>query len=118
MREYIKRLPEDGDDPVARRRSKHYRYANLWSVRLSKDGYQPNHVHDRGWISAVYTSPSCPKSARAIRAPAGSSSANPTARPRAASPERVVEPKVGQLVLFPSYIWQGIIPFEGAERLS
>ncbi|MGQ0533840.1 MAG: tetratricopeptide repeat protein, partial [Caulobacteraceae bacterium] len=48
VRDYVNRLPEN--DPIGARRSKHCRYGGLWSVRLSDGGYQPNHVHDRGWI--------------------------------------------------------------------
>jgi hypothetical protein len=33
-------------------------------------------------------------------------------------PEKFVEPHPGMLVLFPSYMWHGTVPFEGAERLS
>ena len=29
-------------------------------------------------------------------------------------PEHVVQPKAGRLVLFPSYMWHGTIPFSGA----
>ena len=30
-------------------------------------------------------------------------------------PRRIVRPKAGQLVLFPSYMWHGTIPFESSE---
>ena len=30
-------------------------------------------------------------------------------------PRRVEHPKVGRLVLFPSYFWHGTMPFESAE---
>jgi hypothetical protein len=33
-------------------------------------------------------------------------------------PFRYVEPRVGQLVLFPSWMWHGTIPFESGERLT
>jgi tetratricopeptide (TPR) repeat protein len=118
VREYIKGLPEGGDNPVARRCGKHYRYANMWSVRLSKDGYQPNHVHDRGWISAVYVAAFMPAE-RPRHAHAGwLKLGEPNRAPAGCGPERVIEPKVGQLVLFPSYFWQGVFPLEGAERLT
>ena len=33
--------------------------------------------------------------------------------------ERVITPEVGKLVLFPSYLWHGTVPFtDGSERLS
>ena len=117
-REYIKRLPQGGDDPVARRRSKHYRYTNMWSVRLAKGGAQPNHVHDRGWISGVYvaalTHEERPKDPHAGWLKLG----EPNRAPAGCGPERLIEPKVGQLVLFPSYFWQGAFAMEGSERLT
>jgi hypothetical protein len=30
-------------------------------------------------------------------------------------PRRLVQPEVGTLVLFPSYMWHGTVPFESAE---
>lgn len=118
VREYIKRLPEGGDDALARRRGKHYRYANMWSVRLTKDGCQSNHVHDRGWISGVYvaalTPAERPKNPHAGWLKLG----EPNRAPAGCGPERAIEPKVGQLVLFPSYFWHGVFPMEGSERLT
>lgn len=116
VRDYVGRL-RDGD-PMGARRSKHSRYSALWSVRLADGGYQPNHVHDRGWISSAYFASIMPgerpkdpragwlKFGEANRAPAG------------CGPEKFIEPHPGMLVLFPSYIWHGTVPFEGAERLS
>ena len=31
---------------------------------------------------------------------------------------RTIEPKVAQLVLFPSWMWHGTVPFEHGERLT
>ena len=33
-------------------------------------------------------------------------------------PERWIEPREGLLALFPSYIWHGVAPVEGAELLT
>jgi Flp pilus assembly protein TadD len=116
VRDYIKGLADD--DAVGRRRGKHYRYASLWSLRLTNDGYLPNHVHDRGWISSAYyvaLMPSeRPRDARAGWLKLG----EPNRAPAGCGPEKFVEPKPGRLVLFPSYMWHGTVPFEGAERLS
>lgn len=118
VRDYIKGLGENGDDPVARRRGKHYRYANMWSVRLLKGGHQPNHVHDRGWISGVYTVAYMPAERPKNPHPGWLRLGEPNRAPAGCGPERAIEPKVGQLVLFPSYFWQGAFPLEGTERLT
>jgi hypothetical protein len=33
-------------------------------------------------------------------------------------PRRIVEPGPGRLVLFPSYMWHGTIPFAAGDRLT
>lgn len=33
-------------------------------------------------------------------------------------PAQLVEPKVGRLVLFPSTMWHGTVPFADAERMT
>lgn len=118
VRDYTSRLRRDSDHPFTRRIGDRFRFSNLWSVRLGKDGFQPNHLHDRGWISSAYYVALMPsehpknprhgwlKFGEANRAPPG------------CGPEKFIEPKLGQLVLFPSYIWHGTVPFEGTERLS
>ncbi len=118
VRDYVSRLhPQDGD-PVGYRRRDRSRFSGLWSVRLTNEGYQPNHVHDRGWISSAYYAALLPDETQ--RDPhAGWLKLGEPNRPVGGCPaERLIEPKLGMLVLFPSYMWHGTVPFEGAERLS
>lgn len=117
VRDYIARLPDDVE-ALTRRRMRHHRYSSAWSIRLAKDGYDINHVHDRGWISGVYLVSLLPE--ERVRDPrAGWLKFGEPNRPAAGcGPEHFVEPKVGQLVLFPSYLWRGVVPLEGAERLT
>lgn len=118
VRDYITRLPDEGPKPLVGRRGKHYRYGGLWSVRLMRDGWKPNHVHDRGWISAVYTAALLPAEKPSNPQNGWLKLGEPNRPPPRCGPERLIETKVGQLVLFPSYIWQGTVPFEGDERLT
>jgi tetratricopeptide (TPR) repeat protein len=116
VRDYVHRL--SANDPVGARRSKHSHYGGLWSVRLTDGGYQPNHVHDRGWISsAYYVSVMAAERQRDPRA-GWLKFGEPNRAPANCGPEKFVEPQPGLLVLFPSYMWHGTTPFEGAERLS
>jgi Flp pilus assembly protein TadD len=118
VRDYLSRLRTDDSDPVGRRKRDRYRFSGLWSTRLTHEGYQPNQVHDNGWISAVYCVSYMP--AERPRDPhAGWLKLGEPNRPVGRClAERVIEPKVGTLVLFPSYMWHGIIPCEGSERLT
>ncbi len=118
VRDYITRLPQEPDHPIGHRRGKHYRYSGLWSLRLTSEGYQPNHVHDRGWISSAYYVNVLP--AERVRNPQSGwlRLGEPNRPPLGCGPERMIEPKPGQLILFPSYMWHGVASFEGDERLS
>jgi Flp pilus assembly protein TadD len=117
VRDYTMRLRASANDAVGQRKRDSYRYASLWSLRLEDGGYQPNHVHDRGWISSAYYvayAPSEKADARAGWLKLG----EPNRAVPGCAPEKFVEPKPGTLVLFPSYMWHGTVPFAGSERLG
>lgn len=118
VRDYVSRLRVEPGHPFTRRTNERFRYSSLWSVRLGKDGYQPNHVHDRGWISSAYyvarQPPEKPRDPREGWLKFG----EPNRPPAGCGPDKWVEPKLGTLVLFPSYMWHGTAPSEGSERLS
>lgn len=116
VRDYITRIRDE--DFLAQRRTKHYRFSSLWSARLSDGGYQPNHVHDRGWISSAYYAALMPADRQKDPRAGWLKLGEPNRAPAKCGPEKFIEPKVGTLVLFPSYMWHGTIPFEGTERLS
>ncbi|HVV33131.1 MAG TPA: tetratricopeptide repeat protein [Vitreimonas sp.] len=116
VRDYVARLRDD--DPVGRRRGDRYRYGSQWSVRLTDGGSQPNHVHDRGWISSTYFAALTPKQSPRDPHAGWLKLGEPNRAPPGCTPEAFVEPKVGTLILFPSFMWHGVIPFEGDERLS
>lgn len=108
-----------GPDPLRIRNRGGWRLFSVWSVRLSSSGYHVNHVHPQGWLS----------SACHLRVPAPKDDADksgwltfgepgvPTAP--ALSAEHFVRPEKGVMVVFPSYMWHGTVPFSGDEtRLS
>ena len=117
VRDYISRLPESAGSITARR-GKQYRYTNLWSARLIKDGFQPSHVHDRGWISGIYIAAEMPDEGGQNPHSGWLKFGEPNKPPPECGVERMIEPKAGQLVLFPSYIWHGIAPLGGDELLT
>jgi Flp pilus assembly protein TadD len=118
IRDYVSRLRHDAEHPLMRRVADRFRLASLWSVRLEHNGTQPNHLHDRGWISSAYyvalMPAEQPKNPRHGWLKFGEANRPPPG----CGVEKCVEPKLGQLVLFPSYMWHGTVPFEGSERLS
>jgi tetratricopeptide (TPR) repeat protein len=120
--QYAAELPEavQGHPTLIERRIP-ARMAGSWSVRLKGAGYHTDHIHSQGWISsALYL---------ALPDTMGSSDgSDPHAgwltlgecRELAPSlaPYRKIEPKIGQLVLFPSTMWHGTRPFSAGERLT
>ena len=112
--------PPDPRHPLlGQRRDRRLRFGGSWSVRLRGSGYHSNHVHPQGWIS----------SALYVALPDGSAGEDANGgwlalgQPQAElglelDPFRLVEPRPGRLVLFPSWMWHGTVPFAQGERLT
>ena len=88
------------------------KFGGSWSVALKQSGYHNHHVHPMGWLSSVcyislptisddnnqgYLQVGVPNLANAGLA---------------LTPLKEVKPTVGKLVLFPSMLWHGTVPFE------
>jgi cytochrome c-type biogenesis protein CcmH/NrfG len=111
--------PDPSHPTLAPARGGRVRFAGSWSVRLLSQGHHSNHVHPAGWLSsALYVS--LPGEEERGEPPAGwLSLGEPHARLGLELPPfRLVEPKPGRLVLFPSTLWHGTVPFESGERLT
>jgi tetratricopeptide (TPR) repeat protein len=118
---YLGQLPPiaAGHPLLGLRRDRRARFAGSWSVRLRGAGHHSNHVHVQGWISsALYIS--LPARQQAEHPHAGwLTVGQPPAQLRLdLPPTRSIEPKGGQLVLFPSWMWHGTRPFAEGERLT
>jgi tetratricopeptide (TPR) repeat protein len=105
-----------GTDPLRRRNHGRWRFNGSWSVRLRSAGHHTNHVHPRGWLSsACYIA--LPDSMNDDDSTEGiltfGEPGIATTPPLAA--EYSVRPRVGMLVLFPSYFWHGTVPFRSEQ---
>ena len=98
-------------------RPENIEFSGAWSVRLSKEGFHTNHVHPTGWLSAVLY----------IALPAAEDDSASTegfiqfGEPLKSldldmPPRLVVKPEVGRLIMFPSYMWHGTIPFNSDQN--
>ncbi|HWA60455.1 MAG TPA: putative 2OG-Fe(II) oxygenase, partial [Caulobacteraceae bacterium] len=108
-----------GADPVRRRNRGGFRFAGVWSVRLRPHGFHADHVHPRGWLSSAFYV-ALPPAVRGdgregwIRFGAPGTPTRP-----GLEAGHAVRPEPGMLVLFPSYMWHGTIPFGGeASRMT
>ncbi len=117
IRDYIAQMREP-DHPWSGRKSEDFKIANAWSVRLKANGFHVNHVHPQGWISSAYYV-SLPQGLDMEGGHAGwIKFGEPPAPMPGCTVERMIKPQVGRLVLFPSYMWHGTVPFSAGERLT
>ena len=109
--------PADPAHPLLRRRDERVRVDGGWSVRLAPGGRHDSHIHRAGLLSsACYIA--LPPLDAASQEGWLELGRPPTDLGLALSPRAVIEPQVGGLVLFPSYLYHGTRPFAAGERLS
>jgi uncharacterized protein (TIGR02466 family) len=109
---YITELENDPRHPLMSRREKRYRYSGSWSSRLHDSGFHVNHIHPDGWISSCYYV-SVPEIVQDETAKQGwIKFGEPALDVKLKHPvRRTIQPVQGRLVLFPSYMWHGTVPF-------
>jgi uncharacterized protein (TIGR02466 family) len=116
IRQHIAGMGE-GRDPVRSRTTGDYRIEGAWSVRLRPGGFHKDHFHPEGWLSSAFyvetpeTALDSPDRQGWIRFGQPPFKTDPTL-----PAEHFVRPKPGRLVLFPSYMWHGTVPFTTPER--
>ncbi len=119
---YVAALPEEANHPFLARKSVATRFKGSWSVLLHSSGRHVNHIHQDGWISSAFYV-SLPPSVTEAR-DGGTAGCLQFGEPPAElglglPPRRIIRPRAGTLVLFPSYLWHGTVPFvDTSPRLT
>ena len=109
---YIAGMKGDDKHPLLARRSRDFDYTGSWSSRLRDCGFHTNHVHPEGWISSCYYVSLPPAVADAQGRQGWIKFGEPALDVTLDQPiRRAIQPRPGRLVLFPSYMWHGTIPF-------
>lgn len=94
------------------------RFAGSWSVRLTNGGHHANHNHPAGWLSSAFyvalPKPTAEDAADAGHLVLGEYDEFGIYLP----PLRVIEPRPGRLILFPSTMLHATRPFSVGERLT
>lgn len=111
--------PDPAHPTLGPARDRPIRFAGSWSVRLAGAGHHINHRHPSGWLSSAFYV-ALPGAAERGPEPAGwlALGQPPAELGLDLPPARLVEPKPGRLVLFPSTMWHGTEPFPAGERLT
>lgn len=111
--DYIRRMPNDPRHPLWSRRSENFGFSTSWSVRLRRSGYHSMHMHPFGWISSAYYVDIPPEIESSDAAGGGLKFGEPDIDlGEHGKARRRIQPAVGRLVLFPSYMWHGTVPFD------
>ncbi|MBO9713129.1 putative 2OG-Fe(II) oxygenase [Sphingomonas sp.] len=111
--------PPDPRHPIlATRRDRPVRFSGSWSVRLAGGGHHAAHVHPLGWFSSALYVALPPATGGEREAGWLTLGAPREDLGLDLPPTRRIEPKPGRLVLFPSTLWHGTVPFEAGERLT
>jgi tetratricopeptide (TPR) repeat protein len=104
-------------DPLRSRNTGRYGFQGAWSVKLRPGGGRHvDHLHPEGWLSsACYID--LPKAVEGEGRQGWIKFGQPGAPTggQPLPPEHYVKPEPGLLVLFPSYMWHGTMPFEGED---
>ncbi len=93
---------------------------NAWTVIMEREGHQIPHIHAEGWLSGVYYV-EVPPSVRAddptrqgwLRLGPGEERWRRNGAPTA---ERMILPRPGLLVTFPSFVWHMTVPLAADGR--
>jgi uncharacterized protein (TIGR02466 family) len=113
--DYQAAIGRDADHPLLARNLAPARLVGCWSIRLRRGGHHVNHIHPEGWISSAYYLAVPPE----VEDPVARSGWIKFGEPRfpmpGGDPLRFVQPRIGRLVLFPSYMWHGTTPIRGDE---
>ncbi|MDH3645744.1 MAG: tetratricopeptide repeat protein [Gammaproteobacteria bacterium] len=116
VQDYVGRFPANKEHPLFARNNDIYRFAASWSVRLGRCGYHKMHTHPLGWISSAYYVQVPPEIVESDEHGGGIKFGEPDIDlGEKGQARRLIQPTTGRLVLFPSYMWHGTVPFESDD---
>lgn len=119
IRKHVNQLPpRDPRHPLLKHRRHAFHFTDSWSVRLLDGGWHVSHCHSMGSLSAalyVTLPPPSPVDPHAGWLTIGEP---PEDLNTGLKPLCMIEPRVGRLAVFPSYLWHGTRPFPKGERMT
>lgn len=115
--EYLNSLPAHALRAMGFDQHQQFGFSGSWSVRLRSEGFHTMHMHPMGSISSAYyvTLPPVIRDDDSTHAGWIQFGKPNMDFPFDFPAEHFVRPAAGKLVLFPSYMWHGTVPFESDE---
>lgn len=118
--DYVNALPpRDPRHPLLKHRDSSLNITGSWSVRLTGSGFHVQHIHSEGILSsACYLA--LPRGLKDSTTRDGwlEIGRSPSILDLQLEPIADIEPAVGRVALFPSYLHHGTRPFSSGERLT
>jgi len=119
MLSYLSGLPADDSHPLLRHRSRRFATTGSWSVRLSRGEHHADHIHPNGMISAVLYVTVPPEASDESRHLGWLRIGSPPSHlATGLQPIATFAPAEGRLILFPSTLYHGTMPFSSGTRTT
>ncbi len=115
LHEYTSSIRTAPDHPLQARNRGLARIDKCWSVQLHCGGFHVNHIHPEGWISSAYYVDVPAEASDPVVMSGWIKFGEPALPVPGCTPERLVQPRPGMLVLFPSYVWHGTTAIHGTQ---
>ena len=98
------------------KRADEFKFSGSWSVKLHDQGFHTSHVHPMGWISSVFYV-DLPSIVDDVTKQEGwFKLGEPDIEiSNLKTTTKLIKPKVGKLILFPSYMWHKTLPFSSNQ---
>jgi uncharacterized protein (TIGR02466 family) len=112
---YIDELEPNPRHPFLRFINRDYVFTGVWSTIIKERGYDGSHMHNEGWMSGTYYVKVPDFDDAQVKHQDGCIQFGEPNEPYASErnkTRRVIPPKVGVVVLFPSYYWHGVRSFD------
>ncbi len=108
----LNKLPHRITHPTLKHANSDFKFSGAWSVWLTSSGFHKSHYHSEGWYSGVYYVNTPDESDLKQGAGYLKIGEPDIILPSQHDAEYYIKPKSGQLVLFPSFLWHGTVPFK------
>ena len=112
---FVDDLEPDPAHPFLRFINPEFVFTGAWSTILRERGFDGNHIHNEGWISGTYYAKIPQFDQAQLDEHEGCIQfGEPNARyaSQRNATRRLIAPKVGHVVMFPSYYWHGVRVFQ------
>lgn len=119
INEYIEQLPQTSAHTFIRDIPQEY-FLRIWGTLSTNEGYIDSHIHREGWISAAYYL-KLPSSVESESTEGWIEFGKPPTRLslKAEYPTLRVKPRLGTIIIFPSYYYHRTLPYSSdGERMS